>query len=384
MEKFTIFLLIAVLSMAVVLTASADQEGNKRWCTSDPYGCWVTDEDGGQSYIMFWSEAARELFMGKDSTASVVPPMPGGEMTLDPAPADVSLSRRDLFIELLKQVLELIDKNSGGHEGQEEEWQNFVNESIEKELEHYDANMQYENWGMPIYWADNGYWVGDDLKGLVFVGDEIADDGYSIITINKGTSNERRFLSITNDDYFEIFNNVADTNGLAEGVIGYDENGNLVLIPLSDYGIVYPEEGDTFGFISGLTVGQTIIKNAQDFDEFYYNEELKYQKRLSSFIELANTWGDLAEQVLGPQNDRDAIINEVISYFESKDGNFTGYEILAEDGSIYNIQQMPWKYNLMIDPPLRPGRLLRNSRDFWEVYIEREIQNLNNQVLSLN
>ena len=34
----------------------------------DKDGCWVTNEEGGRDYIMFWSEASRKFFMG-DSTA---------------------------------------------------------------------------------------------------------------------------------------------------------------------------------------------------------------------------------------------------------------------------------------------------------------------------
>lgn len=67
-------------------TALADQIGNKRWCNSDQYGCWVTGSGGGQNYIMFWSESARDLFMGPDSKAPVVKRYPEGELALDPAP----------------------------------------------------------------------------------------------------------------------------------------------------------------------------------------------------------------------------------------------------------------------------------------------------------
>ena len=67
-------------------TALADQIGNKRWCNSDQYGCWVTGSGGGQIYIMFWSESARDLFMGPDSKAPVVKRYPEGELALDPAP----------------------------------------------------------------------------------------------------------------------------------------------------------------------------------------------------------------------------------------------------------------------------------------------------------
>ena len=46
-----------------------DQMGNKYWCNSDSYGCWVTSENGEHEYIMFWSESARDTIMGPDSKA---------------------------------------------------------------------------------------------------------------------------------------------------------------------------------------------------------------------------------------------------------------------------------------------------------------------------
>ena len=64
-----------------------DQSGNYRYCNSDQYGCWVTTDDGGKNYIMFWSEENRELFMGKDKSAVVCPPPEdnGRMMELEPA-----------------------------------------------------------------------------------------------------------------------------------------------------------------------------------------------------------------------------------------------------------------------------------------------------------
>ena len=47
--------------------ASAEQNGNSCWCNIDQYGCRVTDEDGATSYIMFWSEEARQYIMGTNS-----------------------------------------------------------------------------------------------------------------------------------------------------------------------------------------------------------------------------------------------------------------------------------------------------------------------------
>ena len=65
MNKKLMFVLFAMLMMAVMtVSVSADQLANDRWCNSDQYGCWVTGDDGAQDYIMFWSESARDLFMG--------------------------------------------------------------------------------------------------------------------------------------------------------------------------------------------------------------------------------------------------------------------------------------------------------------------------------
>lgn len=68
MNKF--FKLLFLTLFALILfpaAAMADQDGNAIWCNMDAYGCWVYNEDGGQDYLMFWSEDARQYFMG-DST----------------------------------------------------------------------------------------------------------------------------------------------------------------------------------------------------------------------------------------------------------------------------------------------------------------------------
>ena len=66
-------LIIAALSVMAVSAAPRDryydQMGNKYWCNSDSYGCWVTGENGEHEYIMFWSESARDAIMGPDSKA---------------------------------------------------------------------------------------------------------------------------------------------------------------------------------------------------------------------------------------------------------------------------------------------------------------------------
>lgn len=67
MKKFTILFVVCaiLLSFAAVY---ADQDGNNCWCNVDQYGCWITNENGGQDYIMFWSESARLFFMGTSTS----------------------------------------------------------------------------------------------------------------------------------------------------------------------------------------------------------------------------------------------------------------------------------------------------------------------------
>ena len=68
MKKFSgLFLAVFCLLIAVSAQVFADHEGNDNWCNIDSYGCWVTNEDNGKDYLMFWSESARQYFMG-DST----------------------------------------------------------------------------------------------------------------------------------------------------------------------------------------------------------------------------------------------------------------------------------------------------------------------------
>lgn len=88
MKKKVLFVLFAILMMAVMtVSVSADQDGYDRYCNSDQYGCWVTGDEGQQIYIMFWSEEAREFFMGPGSNAVVTDPVPGGQMSLGKDPA---------------------------------------------------------------------------------------------------------------------------------------------------------------------------------------------------------------------------------------------------------------------------------------------------------
>ena len=87
MMRKLVFVGMILVLMASFTAVLADQEGNYRWCNSDQYGCWVTNEEGGQDYIMFWSESARELFMGPGSNVVVADPFPSGKMSLPAAPA---------------------------------------------------------------------------------------------------------------------------------------------------------------------------------------------------------------------------------------------------------------------------------------------------------
>ena len=84
MKRTVLFILVVIIAALSVMSVSAaphgryfDQIGNKHWCTSDSYGCWVTGEDGGKNYIMFWSEAAAEAIMGKNSGAPIGAPLSG-------------------------------------------------------------------------------------------------------------------------------------------------------------------------------------------------------------------------------------------------------------------------------------------------------------------
>ena len=78
MKKLALVTLVIIIAAMSVIAVSAaprggyyDQIGNKYWCNSDSYGCWVTGEDGGHEYIMFWSEAAAAAIMGPNSGAPV-------------------------------------------------------------------------------------------------------------------------------------------------------------------------------------------------------------------------------------------------------------------------------------------------------------------------
>ncbi len=96
MKKSWILFFVLICAALSVLSVSAaprdryyDQLGNKHWCNSDSYGCWVTGENGEHEYIMFWSESARESIMGPDSDAPIGT-NPGTSELLLRAPKSVS------------------------------------------------------------------------------------------------------------------------------------------------------------------------------------------------------------------------------------------------------------------------------------------------------
>ena len=101
MKRTVLFILVVIIAALSVMSVSAaphgryfDQIGNKHWCTSDSYGCWVTGEDGGKNYIMFWSEAAAEAIMGPNSGAPIGAPL-SGEMNLAGPKAPVAAIEAD-------------------------------------------------------------------------------------------------------------------------------------------------------------------------------------------------------------------------------------------------------------------------------------------------
>ena len=118
MKKKIALILIAVLSaMLFAASVSADQNGNDRWCNSDEYGCWVTGEDGGKCYIMFWSEESRAYFMGgKSAPGSLVtvrPNTPGGRFEIEEAPAPHKMTWKELLWNMLYRHKEYLEGHPG-------------------------------------------------------------------------------------------------------------------------------------------------------------------------------------------------------------------------------------------------------------------------------
>ena len=104
MAKKTILLLTLAVLMLSFTAVFADQDGHDCWCNSDEYGCWVTDEDGGKCYIMFWSEEARAYFMGDISKPGTLvtdkPNTPGGRLGLKSPSAR---TWKDLLIDMINR-----------------------------------------------------------------------------------------------------------------------------------------------------------------------------------------------------------------------------------------------------------------------------------------
>ena len=67
LKKCVFAALVLTMLLLSFCTVFADQDGNNCWCNIDDHGCWNTGEDGGKSYIMFWSEESRQYIMGTGS-----------------------------------------------------------------------------------------------------------------------------------------------------------------------------------------------------------------------------------------------------------------------------------------------------------------------------
>ena len=136
-KKIVLFLTLAVLIFSFT-AVFADQDGNDCWCNSDEYGCWVTDEDGGKCYIMFWSEEARAFFMGDKSRPGTLvtraPDAAGGRFNMDPAPKGPK-NYKEEFIALVQKYGETVG-------GELEYWKD--KDFISKEQYEYTKNW-YES-----------------------------------------------------------------------------------------------------------------------------------------------------------------------------------------------------------------------------------------------
>ena len=115
-------------------TALADQVGNKRWCNSDQYGCWVTGSGGGQNYIMFWSEDSRAYFMGGQSKPGELvtdkPNTTGGRLGMQSAPQTKVKSWRDIWVEVITKHGDLLESQG-----------NNISELIKNTLEDFEKKI---------------------------------------------------------------------------------------------------------------------------------------------------------------------------------------------------------------------------------------------------
>ena len=110
MKKSVLFILVLIIAALSVMPVSAaphgryyDQSGSKYWCNVDSYGCWITNENGGKDYIMFWSEAAADAIMGPNSGAPIGTNPGTSELPLQaPKPVVVAAAGCESWEELQK------------------------------------------------------------------------------------------------------------------------------------------------------------------------------------------------------------------------------------------------------------------------------------------
>ena len=129
--KKTALILVLLMLLITVTTVFADQDGADTWCNEDQYGCWVTAEDGGKCYIMFWSEDARAYFMGGHSKPGELvtdkPNTPGGRLGMK---SPSGKTWKDLLAEMIYRHKEYL-------EGQG----NNIPELIRKNIEDLDKSI---------------------------------------------------------------------------------------------------------------------------------------------------------------------------------------------------------------------------------------------------
>ena len=137
---FVGMILVLMASFTVVL---ADQDGRDNWCNSDQYGCWVTGDDGEQWYIMFWSESARDYFMGPGSNAVVTDPFPAGKMPLAPARL-TSTPREDAIADIRAHFMETAKERIAeiGEEAYFKGFDEYVASLSDSELEEWLAYLK--------------------------------------------------------------------------------------------------------------------------------------------------------------------------------------------------------------------------------------------------
>ena len=135
-KRSLLAVLLAFMAFTLLaVSAFADQNGNDSWCNTDEYGCWVTDEDGGKCYIMFWSEEARAYFMGgKSKPGELVTVMPAeassGRMGMEIPSRTSSRTWRDVLADMLKKHRKYL-------EGQG----NDISDLLEKNIEGFEKNI---------------------------------------------------------------------------------------------------------------------------------------------------------------------------------------------------------------------------------------------------